>query len=75
VFDIQEMLTNVDNIDNGAQGLFFKSGQTIFGENLLLNTLPKDVADSHLSGDIHISNPGIWSLLPDVIFFNIKELI
>lgn len=75
VFDIQEMLTNVDNIDNGAQGLFFKSGQTIFAENLLLNALPKDVADSHLSGDIHISNPGIWSLLPDAIFFNIKELI
>lgn len=75
VFDVQEMITNVDNVDNGAQGLFFKSGQTIFAENLLLNTLPKDVADSHLSGDIHISNPGIWSLLPDTIFFNVRELI
>jgi ribonucleoside-triphosphate reductase (formate) len=75
VFDVQEMLTNVDNIDNGAQGLFFKAGQSIFSESLLLNTLPKDVADSHLSGDIHISNPGIWSLLPDTLFFNVKELI
>ncbi len=75
VFDVQEMLTNVDNIDNGAQGLFFKAGQTVFAENLLLNMLPKDVADSHLSGDIHISNPGIWSLLPDTIFFNVKEVI
>ncbi|MGI0004337.1 MAG: anaerobic ribonucleoside-triphosphate reductase [Candidatus Nitrosotenuis sp.] len=75
VFDIQEMLTNVDNIDNGSQGLFFRAGQAVFAENLLLNTLPKDVADSHLSGDIHISNPGIWSLLPDTIFFNVKELI
>ncbi len=75
VFNIQEMLTNVDNIDNGSQGLFFRAGQTVFAENLLLNTLPKDVADSHLSGDIHISNPGIWSLLPDTIFFNVKELI
>ncbi|WP_420887979.1 anaerobic ribonucleoside-triphosphate reductase [Candidatus Nitrosotenuis cloacae] len=75
VFNVQEMLTNVDNIDNGAQGLFFKAGQTVFSENLLLNTLPKDVADSHLSGDIHISNPGIWSLLPDTIFFNAKELV
>ncbi|HXG73396.1 MAG TPA: anaerobic ribonucleoside-triphosphate reductase [Candidatus Nitrosotenuis sp.] len=75
VFDVQEMLTNVDNIDNGSQGLFFKAGQAVFAENLLLNTLPKDVADSHLSGDIHISNPGIWSLLPDTIFFNVKELI
>lgn len=75
VFDAQEMITNVDNVDNGAQGLFFKAGQTVFAENLILNTLPKDVADSHLSGDIHISNPGIWSLLPDTIFFNLKELI
>lgn len=75
VFDIQEMLTNVDNIDNGSQGLFFRAGQAVFAESLLLNTLPKDVADSHLSGDIHISNPGIWSLLPDTIFFNIKEVI
>jgi ribonucleoside-triphosphate reductase len=75
VFDVQEMLTNVDNIDNGAQGLFFKAGQTVFAENLLLNMLPKDVADSHLSGDIHISNPGIWSLLPDTIFFNVREVI
>ncbi|MGQ0771293.1 MAG: anaerobic ribonucleoside-triphosphate reductase [Nitrososphaerota archaeon] len=75
VFDIQEMLTNVDNIDNGSQGLFFRAGQAVFAESLLLNTLPKDVADSHLSGDIHISNPGIWSLLPDTIFLNIKEVI
>jgi ribonucleoside-triphosphate reductase len=75
VFDVQEMLTNVDNIDNGSQGLFFKAGQAVFAENLLLNTLPKDVADSHLSGDVHISNPGIWSLLPDTIFFNVKELV
>jgi ribonucleoside-triphosphate reductase len=75
VFDIQEMLTNVDSIDNGSQGLFFRAGQTVFAENLLLNTLPKDVADSHLSGDIHISNPGIWSLLPDTVFFNVKEVI
>lgn len=75
VFDVQEMLTNVDSIDNGTQGLFFKAGQSVFAENLLLNILPKDVADSHLSGDLHISNPGIWSLLPDTTFFNIKELI
>ena len=74
-YDIHEMLTNVDGIHNGVEGLLFKTGQTVFGEHLVLNTLPKDVADSHLSGDIHITNTGIWSLLPDTIFVNIKELI
>ncbi len=74
-YDIHEMITNVDGIHNGAEGLLFKTGQTVFGEYLVLNTLPKDVADSHLSGDIHITNAGLWSLLPDTIFVNIKELI
>jgi ribonucleoside-triphosphate reductase len=74
-YDIHEMITNVDGIHNGVEGLLFKTGQTVFGENLVLNTLPKDVADSHLSGDIHLTNTGIWSLLPDTIFVNIKELL
>ena len=75
VFDVQEMISNLDNIDNGAEGLLFHTGQKVFAEHLLTNTLPKDVADSHLSGDLHISNPGIWSMIPDTIFVNVKELI
>jgi len=75
VFEVKEMISNVDNVDNGAEGLLFKTGQTVFAEHLILNMLPKDVADSHLSGDLHITNPGVWSLLPDTIFINLKELI
>ena len=75
VFDVQEMLTNLDNVDNGAEGLLFNTGQRVFAEHLLTNILPKDVADSHLSGDLHITNPGIWSMIPDTIFVNVKELI
>ena len=75
VFDVQEMISNVDTVDAGAEELLFKTGQAVLAERLLLNTLPKDVADSHLSGDLHITNPGIWSLLPDTVFLNVKELI
>ncbi|MFQ6025230.1 MAG: anaerobic ribonucleoside-triphosphate reductase [Nitrosopumilaceae archaeon] len=75
VYDIHETITNVDGIDNGVEGMLSKTGQAIFGEYLVLNTLPKDVADSHLSGDIHITNSGMWSLLPDTIFVNLRELI
>ncbi len=75
VFDVQEMLANVTGVDNGAGGLLLKTGQKVFAEHLIINTLPKDVADSHLSGELHITNPGIWSLVPDTIFVNVKELI
>jgi len=75
VYNVQEMLTNLDNIGNGADDLLFTTGQKVFAEYLLTNLLPKDVADSHLSGDLHITNPGIWSMIPDTIFVNVKELI
>jgi ribonucleoside-triphosphate reductase (formate) len=75
VYDVQEMISNLDDVDNGAEGLLFNAGQKVFSEHLLTNVLPKDVADSHLSGDLHISNPGVWSMIPDTIFVNIKELI
>ena len=75
VFDVQEMFTNVENNQNGTEDILFKTGKHVLSEYLLTNTLPKDVADSHLSGDLHISNPGTWSLVPDTVFLNIKELI
>jgi len=75
VYDVQEMISNLDDVDNGTEGLLFNAGQKVFAEHLLTNVLPKDVADSHLSGDLHVSNPGIWSMIPDTIFVNIKELI
>ena len=73
VFDIQEMFTNVENLQNGVEDLLFKSGKNVLSEYLLTNTLPKDIADAHMSGDLHISNPGLWSAIPDTVFLNLKE--
>jgi len=75
VFDIQEMFTNVENIQNGVEDILFTGGKNTLAEYLITNTLPKDIADSHLSGELHISNLGLWSLIPDTIFLNLKELI
>ena len=48
VFEVQEMLSNVDNVDNGAEGLLYKTGQVVFAEHLLTNTLPKDLSLIHI---------------------------
>jgi len=74
-FEVQEMITNTENIDNGIEGLLFKTGQIVFAEHLLTSTLPKDIADAHLAGDLHITNLGLWSILPDAVFINVKTLI
>ena len=74
-FEVQEIISNAEDVNNGAEGLLFKTGQTVFAEHLLTSTLPKDIADAHLSGDLHITNLGLWSILPDTIFINVKTLI
>tara|TARA_B110000014_G_scaffold253057_1_gene232048 strand:+ start:1161 stop:3320 length:2160 start_codon:yes stop_codon:yes gene_type:complete len=75
VFDIQEMFTNVENIQNGVEDLLFQSGKNVLSEYLLTNTLPKDIADAHMSGDIHITNAGLWSAVPDIALLNLKEFV
>lgn len=41
-----------------------KAGQTVLGEYTLLNIFPRDIADAHLSGAIHIGELGTWMLKP-----------
>ena len=74
LYDMNEMISNLEGMNNGVEDLQFAISQKVLAEQLISSTLPKDLADSHLSGDLHITNPGAWSLIPDTIFVNIKEI-
>ncbi len=71
--DIVEMLSNADSVKNGLESLMSKASHSIFSEYLLINTLPKDIADMHLAGEINISNSGTWGLIPDTIFLDVTD--
>ena len=71
--DVAQMINNIDTMKNGADSIMSKASQSVFSEHLMLNILPKDIADMHLNGEISISNSGIWSLLPDTLFLNIAD--
>ena len=72
--DILELLNNMDRAGNGIDNVMTKAAQSIFSEHLVLNTLPKDIADMHLAGEINISNSGIWGLVPDTVFVDLAHL-
>jgi ribonucleoside-triphosphate reductase len=69
--DIVEMLSA-----DGAtvDGIMAKTAGSVFSEYLVFNTLPKDIADMHLAGEISISSAGVWGLLPDTVFLDLSEL-
>lgn len=48
------------------------AGETVFKEYILLNTLPRDIADAHLSGALHINNLSTWILKPTETIHDIR---
>ncbi len=74
VSDISEMLSSEDATRNGAQGIMSRTADAMFSEYFVFNTLPKDIADMHLAGEINIASLGTWGLLPDTMFVDLSEL-
>ena len=72
--DIVQMLSREEMTRNGIESVMTMTAGAAFSEHLLFNTLPKDIADMHLAGEINISNANVWGLLPDIIFIDISEL-
>src|SRR5574341_320182 len=74
VSDIAGMLVSEEATRNGVQGIMNRTADAVFSEYFVFNTLPKDIADMHLAGEINIASSGTWGLLPDTIFVDLSEL-
>lgn len=73
--DISDMFNNPSLSKNGVEGILSETSLAVFSENLLFNMLPKDITDMHLSGELNISNTGLWNLMPDTVFIDTKNII
>ncbi len=49
-----------------------KAGQAVIGEYTLLNIFPRDIADAHLSGAIHLDGLGTWILKPFEVIHDMR---
>jgi ribonucleoside-triphosphate reductase (formate) len=74
VHDVSELILRAGDSSGSIDYVFSKTSNKVFSEFAMLTKIPRDVSDAHLSGDIHISNLGTWSLLPDVIYFDFNAL-
>ncbi len=48
------------------------AGKTVFREYTLLNVLPRDIADAHVSGALHISGLSTWVLKPAEVMHDLR---
>ena len=56
----------------GATGMLSRAGEHIFIEYNLLNVLPRDIADAHSSGALHIDNLDTWLLKPNEVMHDVR---
>lgn len=48
------------------------AGKTVLREYTLLNVFPRDIADAHLSGALHINGLGTWILKPNEVIHDLR---
>ncbi len=72
---LSEMASMLANKSYDIGMLMNNMADALLKEYHLFHILPKDIADLHLSGDINIASLSCWSMMPDTIFVNIKELL
>ncbi|MGE5638357.1 MAG: anaerobic ribonucleoside-triphosphate reductase [Chloroflexota bacterium] len=71
VYEVTTLLESKDN-PQGAANILTKAGQAVFNEYAMLNILPRDVADAHASGAIHINGLSTWLLKPNNIIHDLR---
>lgn len=74
VYDITELVNGASGTQESVQSVLMRTSHAVFSEYLMLAQLPRDVADAHLAGDVHISNAGGWGLVPDTVFYDLDVL-
>ena len=71
---VQEVtdLLNSKKTSKDSTIILSDAGKKVFEEYTLLNIFPRDIADAHLSGAIHIENLGTWILKPSEVIHDIR---
>ena len=65
VYDVTQLIRKAESSAAEVEWIDRLMGKNVMMEYVLLNTLPRDIADAHLSGQIHLNNVDMWVLKPD----------
>ena len=71
---VHEVTASIEAKDQATDSttLLARAGESVLGEYTLLNIFPRDIADAHLSGAIHIDSLGTWILKPNEVSHDLR---
>jgi anaerobic ribonucleoside-triphosphate reductase len=71
VYEVTTLLDAKHHARDSAT-ILSKAGKTVLSEYTLLNVFPRDIADAHVSGAIHVQGLGTWILKPDEVMHDLR---
>lgn len=71
VHEVTNLIETRDEPQSGTT-LLTKAGAAIFNEYTLLNVFPRDIADAHASGAIHVNSLSTWLLKPNEVIHDLR---
>jgi len=72
VHDVTRAMDDASTQALNTDAVHAAAGNQVMREYMLLNALPKEIADAHLSGQIHISNSDVWMLKPSSLYHDLR---
>jgi ribonucleoside-triphosphate reductase len=72
VHDVTQLIRSIGTQSLGVEAVHKAAGDAVLEEYTLLNVLPRDIADAHLSGALHINNLGCWILKPNEFMHDLR---
>jgi ribonucleoside-triphosphate reductase len=75
VYDVTALIDTKSKDSEGAMSINETAGEAVLKEYVLLNVFPRDIADAHLSGSLHIKGLGSWILKPSEIMHDLRFFI
>jgi ribonucleoside-triphosphate reductase len=71
VHEVTALIDAKDRVRDSTT-ILSKAGKTVLGEYTLLNVFPRDIADAHVSGAIHVKGLGTWILKPNEVMHDLR---
>lgn len=72
VHDVTSLIDAKSKTPQGSASIHEEAGKVVLKEYTLLNILPRDIADAHLSGSLHINDLSSWILKPSEIMHDLR---
>jgi anaerobic ribonucleoside-triphosphate reductase len=72
VYDVTQLIESTGAKNLNVEAVHKAAGDSVVEEYTLLNVLPRDIADAHLSGSLHLANIGTWILKPNEVMHDLR---